>query len=243
MKLKTETKKLQEELAAYTRDGVFNAMIGAKNDRLAHYRRLVYNVTSGILDQAYPITKSSIETTDWNTLKLHFHKKHNCQYAEVWKMPEDLIFYVADHEPEILSKYPYLIDLLKFEWLEIEIQNQMNDTDFESDWNSGEKNLINPYHQLTILEYPVHKMKASEAENKIGKYYLLTYRKLSDFQVMYMELTAFTAVFFESMKQQTPNYEAAFIDTCNLFNMEPNQILTAEKEYFIASLKNKEILT
>tara|TARA_B100000780_G_C21118811_1_gene452979 strand:- start:1796 stop:2527 length:732 start_codon:yes stop_codon:yes gene_type:complete len=242
MQLKADTIALQKELANYTRTGKSDRLGTLNPDRLKHYRRLVYNVAQGIIDQAFPITKSSVDPDLWNELKLQFHEHYACREAEVWKMPKEFMNYTSENEIELKNQFPFLMDLLEFEWLEIEIQNQMNDSDFESRLKNGETDMINPYHQLSIFDYPIHKLNAKEALNHPGKYYLLTYRKYSDFQVRYMEFTPFTAVLFEQFKQNQPHFDVALVDTCHLFNTELTDPIKSEKEHFIARLKEKEIL-
>ena len=57
--LKKETQLQQNLLADYCRTGTEpEGLIGINKENLHHYRRLVYNIVTDILETAYPITYS-----------------------------------------------------------------------------------------------------------------------------------------------------------------------------------------
>ncbi|HYG53588.1 MAG TPA: putative DNA-binding domain-containing protein, partial [Flavobacteriales bacterium] len=120
--LRPETKSIQSKMAAYCREPEFtDAIEGSKPGRLHNYRRLVFNIIEDTLADAYPITRSMMDDEEWIDMVNAFFSKHNCQSTQLWRMPFELVEFVENHEYHTKIGRPYLLELLYFEWLEIEV--------------------------------------------------------------------------------------------------------------------------
>ena len=172
--LSKETIDIQNQLATYCRDGKLVPIEGAKEDRLHNYRRLVFNVICDTLETAYPITNQVLEEGEWDELMFDFFNEHPCQDPQVWRMPKELIGFTESKKYADKWDKPYLIELLWFEWLEVDVHGL---DDVELDEKASIKDVwtdelvLNPYIEFVELDYPVHKMKAADlVENKVTSF-------------------------------------------------------------------------
>lgn len=177
--LKPSTVNAQTQLAKYCREGELVEIEGAARDRIATYRRLVFSVVSDALVRSYPLTKALLTEIEWANLVHDFFELHKCADPQVWKMPFELIDFVKEKQEHLQEKYPQLIDLMGFEWIEIELY-MMPDKPFPKMSCNDPMNepwVFNPEHQFIILSYPVHDRKANLilSEDK-GTYHVLAFR-------------------------------------------------------------------
>lgn len=242
MLLKEETKSVQSLLSDYCRDGELRAIDGAKADRLPTYRRLVFNVVRDTLAQAYPITFEVLDREEWSNLVFTFFKEHNCQHTEVWKMPYELVEYVEKTQYHELINRPYLLELLYFEWLEIEIHGA-EDVDLshvvpiDTSWENIE---LNPYLKTIQLEYPVHKMAHGELEDNKGNYFVMIYRSISTDKVHFNELSPFSAHLLSAV--QNGKKVTDFVKEVAVANRMNEDELMQGAQSFLSQMKEKEVV-
>ncbi len=171
----------QKQLAQYCRTGVYEPIQGANPERATHYRRLVYGVITDALTSCYPLTHALLTSTEWNHLTHRFFSTHQSRNPYLWRMPEALIVYVQEQELDLIKKYPFLIDLLRMEWLETEVYMQ-EDTpplcDYTTDGNIEKDALVfNLETALLHCHYPVYEKKATTIVSAdSGDYFLVANR-------------------------------------------------------------------
>jgi hypothetical protein len=194
--LRPETIKIQEDLAMYCRSGKETAIPGVTEGRLHHYRRLVSNVVSGTIAQAYPITRKVLSEEEWNYMFDSFFIEHDAQTPILWKLPYEFYLYASEKSYDEHFNKPWLIELLWFEWLEIEV-HMMADENYESVQKKGEimtdQIIINRDSRLIQLEYPVHLYPVHEAAHKKGNYYVFIYREIKSGTVRFLNLSVLNA--------------------------------------------------
>jgi hypothetical protein len=194
--LRPETIKIQEDLAMYCRSGKETAIPGVTEGRLHHYRRLVSNVVSGTIAQAYPITRKVLSEEEWNYMFDSFFIEHDAQTPILWKLPYEFYLYASEKSYDEHFNKPWLIELLWFEWLEIEV-HMMADENHESVQKKGDimtdQIIINRDSRLIQLEYPVHLYPVHEAAHKKGNYYVFIYREIKGGTVRFLNLSVLHA--------------------------------------------------
>ncbi len=218
--LKPETYEQQSRLAAYCRNGEQPALDGITPNRIGHYRRLVFNVVKDALTRSYPLAVNLLEEEEWAILCNDFFEFHPCQDPQVWKMPEELISFVQQERAHLCEKYPHLLELLRFEWKEVEYY-MMPDRDWPiasktNEWQDAWS--LNPESEVLSLEYPVHLKNARQiSEEDHGSYYCLVFRHEQTGKVHFMNLSPFFAWLIATMletpvspKSLLPVIEAQF---------------------------------
>jgi hypothetical protein len=242
MLLKTETYNQQSNLAQYCRDGKEVAILGAKPERLSHYRRLVFNVVKDALETTYPISFKYIDKNIWEEMVFNFFSQHKCQDPQVWRMPEE--FYEFCKNENYAKKYslPFLYNLLYFEWLEVELY-MMEDIPYPQFKNSPnwlpEKMAINPEHKIVKLEYPVHLEKPFNTLKKKGDYFLLLYREKETGRIQFANLSVLFTFLIENIVLGEKSLEEIFSDILYLFGINDLEMLQVEAFKFLKDLKTR----
>jgi len=187
---------LQNQLANYCRNGKTINLPGARNEKLHHYRRLVFNVVKGIMDDAYPITHQVFGEKVWHEIVEEFHAAHDCKTPQAWKLPRELLIYTNENNLGKRLKKPWLNNLMLLEWIEIEIYMmpdiKQEEYDFFRFSEAYSRSFIfNTEHIIIELEYPVHLTYAEDTEDKKGRYYVLVFREPDTGRVQFIDLNPF----------------------------------------------------
>ena len=235
----------ETKFANYCRTGNFVRLKKTTPDRLPHYRRLVYNVIDDTLQTAYPLTYKLLAATEWNMLVKDFFSTHACQSFQVWKMPYELYQYVEQHNLSVKEKYPHLLNLLLFEWMEIEVF-MMEDIDVPAFKTNGtlitDELILNPEHFLLVTEYPVHQKKATEINvADKGTYYLLIFREPQTGKVIFIELSLFFVWLIEQIKTTGYSVYQLSKEASRLFNIPQQQILE-NSQSFLSELQQQQFI-
>ncbi|MCW3078282.1 MAG: hypothetical protein JWO32_2891 [Bacteroidetes bacterium] len=244
--LKEETYSQQALLAHYCRSGVEpSELININKDNLYQYRRLCINITSDIIETAYPITHSFLDSEIWNKLVYDFFAEHKCQTPQVWRMPLEFYDYcIAKNIGEKLNA-PFLNDLLYFEWLELDVHT-MEDIAYPatlsgSDW-LNKKIALNPEHRLIKLTYPVHITSPADglAEKK-GDYFLLIYREKESGNVQFVDLSMFYTYILENLINGSL-LKDILMEANTLFQINDIELLNKRALEFIEDLKKRNFI-
>ncbi len=247
MPLTKETYKIQSELASYCRTDVMPELPGVTDGRLQHYRRLVYAVIEDTFEGAFPITRSFVNQQEWIDLVTGFFKKHACQTPSVWRLPYELYEYVSATELKLKVNYPFLTDLLYFEWLEIEVHTMPDQPapNFKEEGNWLKDFLVfNPEFKLIQVNYPVHLFKPNELiENaRKGDYFVLIFREPETGKVQFFDLSAFFGYLLIRLKESERNMDLILGEACPLFGLERTNELEQRTEEFLQQLKQQKFL-
>ena len=189
---------LQQSLSEYCR-GNSNHAEGLPADRADVYKDLVFNAFDSTLTRAYPIASAILGSARWKELVTDFIGSHPSSSPQLWRMPREFYQFVETQPGDLLTAYPHLLDLLNFEWTEIEVF-MMPDSPRPTAAELSERQLIvNADHRMLELEYPVFDADADWTDLPRGKYYLLVVRHPEALDVRFVELSAVYAAFFRAL--------------------------------------------
>ena len=244
--LKSDTIATQSLMAEYCRVPGFDKEIpGARVDRLHNYRRLVFNIIEDTLQSAYPITHTLLTEEEWIQLVNDFFSRHNCTSTQLWRMPYELVEFVEKEEYHLKLCKPYLVELLYFEWLEIEIY-QDEDKPHENFITEGDVMLdvpvINPDHKLLQLTYPVHKKNHKELEDNKGNYFVLIYRHRSNFTVNFLELSPFLALVFDHLLKAKTSIKNTLLTVGKNNGINEEEMLLQHGKIFAEQLQDHTLI-
>lgn len=194
MYLSNYTETQQNNFASYCKTNILKPIDGLTDNRIHHYRRLIYNIIDDSLRSAYPLTEDLLQENEWKYLVDDFVAKHKSQSPQIWQMPYEFYQFIDENEFEVKTKYPHLIDLLLFEWKEIELymMEDKNDADKNLSLNiyNHSQIVVNKEYDILQLSFPVH-LKPSNTillEDK-GIYYVLMFR--ANDKVQFFDLSPF----------------------------------------------------
>ena len=244
MLLQADTKQIQDKLAHYCLTDIDPPADLSRPEVVKHYRRLISNVFRTTLELAYPITEEWLNSEEWDYLLSEFMAKHKSQTPSVWKMPQEFAEFITDSDYATELNKPTLNDLIWLEWYEIEVHT-MSDIDEPVDKNSDfsiDKTLsVNPYHRFLQLEYPVHKMNASEAKNKKGNYYVLIYRLIESGQVRFVELSPLHVALLQKISEKPASLNQIAPIVGSMFGLDMTKEIREHMEYFCFDCVRKNI--
>lgn len=245
MSLLKETYEQQLMLAKYCRTGIPQNLKGIKPENIHHYRRLVFNIASDIIETAYPITKSFMERYEWDDLVEEYFAEHSCQTPQVWRMPLEFYEYCLEKNIAARLNYPFLADLLYFEWLELDMHT-MEDIDYpalkqKGDW-MNDKIALNPEHRLVKMSWPVHTTAPADLdESSKGDYFLLIYREKESGNIQFMDLSIFYAYILEQMNMGAL-LKDILVEANTLFQINDISLIKDHALNFIEDLKKREFV-
>jgi hypothetical protein len=242
MYLNNDTIELQEKLAQYCRTGIFTKLEGVDENRVTHYRRLVFNNINNTLKQAYPITQEWLTKAEWDLLVQSFFKEHLAQTPKIWEMPKEFMEYVKDKKLAYQLAKPSLNDLLLFEWLEIEVHT-MPDTDvlFVKDHGDYLKEtvVLNPHYCLQHLQYPVHVLNAGEAIHKKGDWFIYLFRHPDTGAVEFLNISALHVFVLEKLYDEPQPFEGILSLVSSVFGIADIEYIRKHFIQFFTDLQNK----
>ena len=245
MQLLETTRSHQANLASYCRTGTYSSIPGVNEKNVHHYRRLVYNVIEDTLRSAYPLTVNLLKPKEWETTVQRFFKEHACQTPQVWAMPKEFYTYLDENQPEIVKKYPFLLELLLFEWLEVELF-MMPDVPAEYSTNGNLLNdqlVINPEHILQAFSYPIHLKNAKFITiTDKGNYFLAMHRLPESGKVEFTDLSPFLVRMLELLSEQPLPLNELTSKTASQFGIEPDQQFLDQIHDFFSRMVDRKLI-
>ena len=199
MPLLENTREIQNRLGTYCQTGDSNIAIdGARIERLPHYRRLVFNVIKDALSSAYPLTKKLLGKPAFEELCHTFFSSHACQEPQVFRMTGEFARFVQDGQSDLHQRYPFLGELLEFEWTEMDMY-MMEDLPLpaarsQGDWQS-DVIALNPESRLLQFEYPVfRKQPQTITQEDKALYYCFAFRQPNSGKIIFLDISPVVAV-------------------------------------------------
>ncbi|MBK7629217.1 MAG: putative DNA-binding domain-containing protein [Ignavibacteriales bacterium] len=253
MQLSNYTQTQQNNFANFCKTTELKQIDGLTENRIDHYRRLIYGVIDDSLRSTYPLTENLLEEDEWQYLVDNFIEKHNCQSPKIWQMPFEFYEFINENEFNVKIKYPHLIDLLLFEWKEIEIymMEDLNDNvkNTSSEINESSNLIINNEHEIIELSYPVHLKSAKEiSANDAGNYFVLIFR--ADDKVQFYDVAQVFVWFIHESSNNLKNISDVIEEAIKLNVQVEKEIIkqnllsfisTMHTKGFILGFKNSEI--
>ena len=96
--------------------------------QISLYRQLILNTVDSVLSSIYPYTKI-IMTECWDEIISHFFECYLPTDYRVFKLAEPFKTYLENTKnkqvKKIIKIHPYLLDLVVYEWREVDIANQV----------------------------------------------------------------------------------------------------------------------
>lgn len=237
----------QSKFAATCRGIATGPLAGANPARITTYQELVFGVVEDTMENAYPLTVDLLTETEWSTLLTDFWKSYKSPEPQVWKLPFHLHQYVAETNYPLIKLYPHLIDLLWFEWREIEVY-MMEDiaATYHTDGDLLTDPLVlNPELIIENLAYPVHKHNAQTITNADkGNYYVVLHRHPESGKVVFTDVAPAFALMLELLQQQPLTFDALLDDTIATLGIatDKNSIAPMAQSFLQSAINSKMIL-
>lgn len=246
MQLSDLTQKQQSGMALYCKTGKEQNLIGITEGRIHHYRRLIYNIIDDSLRTAYPLTFNLIDKNLWDGIVSDFVANHKTQTPILWRMPEEFKNYLKDSNDFLDEDFPFIWDLLEFEWKEIEIY-MMEDNEAKEHFSEGlfyeDKIVFNPDFQILKLNYPVHTKNAKHiTEKDFAEYYVLIFRKKDTGEVIFVDLSLFHVWLINVLITSGKRFEDILVSASLIFDISDISIIKQNALTFLNEMKDKQFI-
>lgn len=235
----------QAGLADYCRSGSPHSLKGVREDNLPQYRRLIRNIFHDTLSTAYPITGQLLSDEEWDGLVDDFMRDFSPSSPQVWQMPRELWEYVSDSGHHLAVKYPFLTDLLWFEWLEIELYMMKDVTvSFRHEGSlKQEKMVLNPEHKIVSFEWPVFLKSPKKIGNEDkGQYFLVMFRHPTNKSVRFIHVSPVLARLIELLSENPKSLEELIADLSIDLKAAISREQQSYVEIFLSGLFEKGLL-
>ncbi len=203
MEALVKTFKVQQAFASAIRqEKVFKNKL-SRPEALDHYRRMVFNVAEDAINAAYPLTRKLLSTSEWSQLVKDFYRSGEMQSPQIWRMPEALIAFVEKHYLPFQRKYPFLLELMQFEWAEVAVYMMPDiglDIKLNGDADKGNV-VLNPEMELMHFNFPVHlKPAGTISVNDRSNFFVSLHRHPESGKVLFTNLSPLTAQMIALLK-------------------------------------------
>ncbi|MBK7631945.1 MAG: putative DNA-binding domain-containing protein [Ignavibacteriales bacterium] len=242
MQLSIYTSTQQNNFANFCKTTELKQIDGLTENRIDHYRRLIYGVIDDSLRSAYPLTENLLEEDEWQYLVDNFIEKHNCQSPQIWQMPFEFYSFIEENNFDIKLKHPFLMDLLLLEWKEIEIymMQDLNDDEktFESKFNDHSLITLNKEFGILKLDFPVHTKPANEIMKEDKREYFVLIFRAND-KVQFYDLSPFFVFLIKKINEGNNLIENIVMDSIQSFKTFPEELVRENIYQFIKSMQSK----
>ncbi|MFT5336146.1 MAG: hypothetical protein ACI9YL_000138 [Luteibaculaceae bacterium] len=195
----------QQLFTQYCRTGQGDLPPGVREDRMHHYHRLISNIFGEILEDAFPVLMKKMSEQEWKNLCSTFVAEYPIQSYQSVRLPGEFVDFVQGLKSDFHTKYPFAKDLVRFEWIEMELYFRKNETipEYsavdEVEWDT--QLVLNPYASLEQYAYPVFENLGSLENAESGFYFVLSLRKISDHQVHFIKLNPISAALIQQLQE------------------------------------------
>ena len=122
-------------------------------ERMQIYRDLLFNNVCSFINLVYPVTRAMLPELQWQKLLNEFFQKAKCDSPFYNDISLQFREYLTDCQHPSLQQYPWLAELLQFEWLELYLDTvEIEEKKFfpASAWQ------LNTHVWILVYQYPVY---------------------------------------------------------------------------------------
>jgi len=209
--------------------------------RFKTYRELVVQGMLDVLESMCPIANHILSEGEWREIFWHFLKKSRPQSAILRTLPYEVAQFLQEDPSLIREKYPYLGELMEYEYLEVQVRFAPE----EELKISPSKLYLNPAHVLRHYRWPVHFISESHhnpADLPQGDYYLFIWRDPKNWEVKFMEVNPLVASLLKSLKARAPSESEALKEVAREMGIEFGSEYLQEGQALIKGLYSQGIL-
>lgn len=171
-------------------------LAGVPKARMAVYEDIVFNNLFESVSACFPVARTVLGKRKWLKLIQNFMRSYSADSPLFRKIPEQLVQFVNNADPELqVLLPPYIFSLCHYEWIELLVASMPDATDLKDiqpDGDLGEfKPAFTPTMQLLNYDYAVHKISPRRKPEQPASTQLLVFRNADD-NVKFIELNAVT---------------------------------------------------
>jgi len=180
------------------------------------YKELIHYRFKEVIYSAFPRFLELISEDIIDTLIVDFIKSRP-QTPFIWKMPDEFRLFLL--KSDLAQKYPFMEDMLWFEWIEIELFMGNYTPRVAEDFSWKERYMLSPSAVIRELYFPVH-YEQEYAQG--GIYPLLMFYNFETHDVHFQEITPFLQQFLMSLKKR--NIQTYLKEICKTYELDIKEV-------------------
>ena len=115
----TSFQTMQRQFCDWIRDPDFEIPQALPVQRMQIYRDLFFNNVSSFINLVYPVARAMLPELKWQQVLSEFFQKAECHSPLYNDISLEFREYLIEQQHPVLQEYPWLVELLQFEWLEL----------------------------------------------------------------------------------------------------------------------------
>lgn len=180
------------------------APAGVDERRVGIYRELVYNNIESCLSSAFPVVQEILSAGTWDLLLLEFIATYRAQTPYFSRLPSEFVSFLEQCDLA-LHDTPFLPELARYEWLELELYLQPDSAERPTPDTSDIEHM--PLGLIDaalpgLWDYPVQLISSDPATQAAQTTYLMIYRD-ADGDVHFMALQAMAYLVLVTLQAAT----------------------------------------
>jgi hypothetical protein len=164
------------------------------------YSSLVKKVFFDALSSAYPLFYKEVDNKKFEKIVCKF-MQYGAKNVKMWKMPNEFRLFIK--KKKLFREIVYVDDLLWFEWSEVNLMMKNYKTQIAQKFSYKNEYKLSKSCVIKKLKYRVFE---KDNFSKKGKFYLLAYYDMSEYRVLYVELSQIMHLFLKNMKKNGMKY-------------------------------------
>ncbi len=232
--------EIQKRFAEACRAGNLDGLELDKK-RVKLYVEFIKTNIEDTLTNAFPILNTILSEEVWQKIVRDFMKE-KLTTPYLWQLPEEFMEYILESNWKDDLQIPFLENLLKYEWLELELFYR-NAVENKKTFNWNENFNLNENVEIVNFKYPVHKINMYDYDEMVslkGAYPLILYRNLENNEIEYIEITPFLYELVNLIVEGKTPFQSVEKLTLK-YQINQKEILQP-LEQFLYKLTNKKIL-
>ena len=168
--------------------------------RYQTYRELVFEGMLDVLQSICPVARGILSDEEWKQILWYFLKNSPPKSVVIRQLPYEASKYLRSQEHPFSEKYPWLGELMEYEYLEVKVRFAPED---EGRTPPGTLRL-NPAHALGEYTWPVHfisEERYDPQELPRSDFFLFLWREPKELDVKFMEINPLVAALIHRLKQ------------------------------------------
>ena len=173
--------------------------------RMQIYVDLLFNNLQDFLSTTFPVTYSILSNNEWLSLVRAFYAEHACQTPYFREIAGECVQWLSQRQPSLAlcQKYPFLIELMHYEWVEIALLSDasvIDDSLIQAPADLLNNPLVlNPVLLLQAYQYPVQRISPQQLPAAEPTYLALV--RNPQHKIDFIELNAITFQLLHLLQQ------------------------------------------
>lgn len=201
---------IQKEMTDWLREPDSKPAPALEPRRLNIYRELFFNNVRDFVETAYPTLKSLLAVAEWDDLVRRFFAEHRCSSPYFRDISLEFRTWIESTQAEWSDQYPWVIELLHYEWVELAAECAEVETDTAACQPQGDLLAGIPVVQACVwplvYHWPVHTLSPENPPAEIPPAQpicLLVFRDSCDV-VHFLEVNTVSARLIEMLQVRAP---------------------------------------